>query len=83
MGMGLTFKNSLYLSTLNKKKSFIFIIKLTSASVLPEYNLFISSVFGLFTLEMNFKFSMLFQRLKHYAFFRDMDGKYLLSLRLR
>lgn len=66
--MGLTFKSSLYLSALKKKK-IIFIIKKSTASILPEYNLFISSVFGVFTLEMNFEFSMLFQRLKHYTFF--------------
>lgn len=52
-----------------------------SNSVLPEFNLFISSVFVVFFLEMNFECSLLFQQLKH-ATFRDMNGKCLLSLKL-
>lgn len=71
MGMGLTFKNSLYLSSFlkKKKKSFIFIIQLSSNSVLPEYNLFISSMIVVFSLEMNFEVSMLFQQWKHSTYF--------------
>lgn len=44
-------------------------IKWSSNSVLPEHSLFISSVFLVFSWEVNIQFSMLFQQLKHSSYF--------------
>lgn len=44
---------------------------------------FISWVFVVLSLEMNFEFSAVFEQLKQSTYFEDMDGKYLLSRSLR